>query len=206
MHALVLTEESGQLLPPGQPPALGGVGDLVGRSQRLLRSREELPHLVGEPAQTQQRAVRGPQVGVLGRQQILHRGELLGGGQDLWRFVIVVAGEPFLDDAVGQAVDRDHVEAGQRGRESLQERLPGRSTGAGRADDEGNAFGIGAALDEGGEAFTQHRGLAGAGRPRHQQRAAGVVQHVGLPRIGGEQGRHTGDATRRPGHGSPAGI
>ena len=99
-------------MPARQPPPFGRLDDVLGREQRLLRSREELPHLVGEPAHAEQRTVGRPPLRILGREQFLHLRELLGRRQQLGRLLAGLLG-PGLEDAVREPVHRDDVQARQ---------------------------------------------------------------------------------------------
>ncbi len=51
---LVLAQEAGELVPSCEPTAVGGLVDVVGRTQCLLRPEQELADLVGEPAEPQE--------------------------------------------------------------------------------------------------------------------------------------------------------
>ena len=78
-HREVLAEERGELAPTdrvafGCPPL-----DVLGRQERFLGPDHELADLVGEPAQLQQRPVRGPARGVLAEQELSDTRELLRG-------------------------------------------------------------------------------------------------------------------------------
>ena len=119
-HLLVLTQEAGQLAPARQSPPIGGLDEALGREQRLLRPREELSHLVGEPAHAEQRTVGGPPLRILGREQFLHLRELLGRRQELGRLLASLLG-PGLEDAVREPVHRHHVQARERGGQTLQQ-------------------------------------------------------------------------------------
>ena len=122
-HVLVLAVEAGELFPPGEAGLLGSLFDVIGREQRLLRAREELPHLVDERAHPEHVAVRGPVSRRLLGEQLLHQRELVGGGEQLRRLGVVRAGGTACSHVAGQAVDRDHAELRQGTGEPCEERL-----------------------------------------------------------------------------------
>jgi hypothetical protein len=92
-----------------------------------------------------------------------------------------------LTDVEREPVRRQHAQARQRPVEPIEQERARRAGGAAREDDERDPLGVGATFDQVDEALQQHRGLAGAGSARHEQRAVGVVDHA--PLGGVERGR-----------------
>ena len=113
----VLLCEAGELGPTAEPGGAGRLLEILGRQQRLLHPREQLAHLVGEPAHAEEPPVRGPRLGVLPGEQLAHQRELLGGPQHLGRLALAE-----LQDAVAEPVEGQHLQAGERRREALEER------------------------------------------------------------------------------------
>ncbi len=122
-HVLVVAVEPRELVPPAQSGLLRALEDVVGREERLLRPREELADLVGEPAHAQHVSVRRPLLRVLLAQELLHLRELVAGRQQIGRLRVVEPTEARVQDVTGQAVDRHHAELGQRSLEAREQRL-----------------------------------------------------------------------------------
>ena len=169
-HVLVLPVEPSELLPPAQSGLLGPLEDVVGREERLLRAREELPYLVGERAHAQHVSVRRPLRRVLLAQQLLHQRELVAGGQQVGRLRVVQPTEARVQDVTRDAVDRHDAELRQRSLEPGEQCLARLVARAPRTDDERDPLGIRAALQELREPLAEDRGLAGARAAGDQQR------------------------------------
>ena len=183
-HVLVLAIEAGELVPPGQAGLLRSRLDVLGREERFLRPREELPDLVGERAHAEHVSVRGPHRGVLIVEQLLHQRELVSRGQQIGRLRIVEPSEPSVHHVPRQSVNRHDAELRER---ALEPREQGVALGVprrGGAHDERHPFGIGAALEQPGEPLAEDRGLPGSGIAGHQERAGVVSQDPLLLGVG----------------------
>ena len=185
-HRLVLAQEPGELVPSGESAAVGGLRDRLGRAHRLLRAEQELPHVVGEPAEPQERPVRGPLGPVLIGQQLLHLRELLGGREHLGGLRVPERLEAVLQDPVGEAVHRDDLQPGERRGQPPEQRRAARVLRPAGPRDEHHPLGVGAAGEQPREALPEDRGLAGARPTGDEQRPLGVREHGLLLRIGKE--------------------
>ena len=159
--------------------------DLFGGQPSLLRPQEELPDLVGEPAERQEVPVGGPFGGILPLEQILDERELVGRGEDLGRLRVAERREAFAQDQMPEPMERQDVEAGERGGQPGDQRVASRLPRAARPDDQRDPLGVGTALHETREPLAEDRGLPGSRCAGDQQRTGTVREHGFLSGIGG---------------------
>ena len=102
-----------------------------GVSRASCAREEELPDLVGEPAQGQQVTVRRPLRRVLLLEQLLDERELVGRREHIGRLRVAERGEPLAEDQMPEPVERHDVEAGQRRGQPRDQRVARRSAARG---------------------------------------------------------------------------
>src|SRR5439155_10877277 len=156
-HLEVLRREAGELFPPAETCRRRSRLELLGGPERLLHPRQQLTHLVGEPAETEQTAVGRPLTSVLGEEQLANLRELLGRRQDLGGLVLAL-----LQEREGEPVERQDPETRERRVEPGEERRARVVARATRPHDQGDAFGLGPGLDQPREPFAERGGLARA--------------------------------------------
>src|SRR4029077_13384483 len=100
--------------------------------------RQELPYLVGEPAEAEETAVGRPLPSVLGGEQFANLRELVRCRQDLGGLALALPQE-----REGEPVERQDAQTRERGVEPSEQcraRVIARAT---RPDDQGDPFGLG---------------------------------------------------------------
>ena len=184
-HVEILLVETSELVPAAQPSRRCLLVDLFRGQPSLLRPEEELPDLVGEPAERQEVSVGGPFRGVLPLEQILDECELVGRGEDIGRLRVAERRETFAQDEMPEPVERQDVEAGERCGEPGDQRVASRLPRAARPDDQRDPLGVGTALHETREPLAEDRGFPGSRCAGDQQRTGTMREHSFLSGIGG---------------------
>jgi hypothetical protein len=108
--------EPSELVPSAQPAPFGARGDVLRREQPLAGAKDELPQLVREPVEVQQRAVRRPPLGMVAllAQELFDERELAHGIEHVRRLAVPERLEPLGEEPEREAVDRRDPERRER--------------------------------------------------------------------------------------------